>query len=397
MKEAFHDFPRDAWMLLGARAVSTAQESLLLVGLILRVQATGGREVANAGLMIAMAVPLVVTARWVGDVADRAESRRILLGGITAQVVACLILTTPPTATPGWAFYGACVLFQSGYAFVTPVWMVLAPRIVGDGGVQRLVGAQMLVTSLASPTGAAAAGILVDTSGSNAVPLASAGALAVVAALVLGIRTRRVGALDEDLSGGAGELAPLWADRVLRPVLVGTVVMVLVVQGVNVVEVFLVREGLGASATQYGFTEVSYAMGTAAASVVVGRLVTDRHRVWAITLGFAGCAAVCAAVSGVATFPVYLAMAGALGLANSVANGALGPLFLLRTPESHRGRVMAGLNGLLSGASVLALFAGGLLGTWLGPRATFLAGGLVALAIVTVMGAVTIPAVSRDY
>lgn len=397
MKRSLHNLPRDARLLLAARGASTALESMLIVGLILRVEASGAGPMANAGLMVAMAAPVVVTMRWAGRLADRADSRRILMSAVAVQVIACVVLVTPLAAAPGWALYGACVLFQVGYSFATPVWMALVPRIVGEDGVQRLAGTQMLVASFASPAGAALAGVLVDSVDTQAVPLVSAAILVVVAVLARAIRTRRQVNLDEGggTSSAAG-LAFIWGDRVLAGVLVGSMMAILVVQGVNVVEVFLVRNELGASATQYGLTEISFAAGTALASIIVARLATDRHRVSAIAIGFTTCALACIAVSVVGSFYMYLGLAGVLGLANAIGNGALGPLFLLRTTEAHRGRVMAALNGLFSAASILALFLGGLAGSWLGPRATFLAGGVLALPVIAIMGALTIPTAHRS-
>jgi len=394
---SFRELPRDAWLLLIARGIFSMLESLLLVALILRVESSGAGTLANAGLMISMAIPAVVTMRWAGRVADHADSRWILTWAILAEVIACLVLATSVTLDPGWIMYGACVVFQAGYSFANPVWMILIPKIVGETKVQQIAGAQMLITSLATPAGAGIAGVLVDLVGTQIVPVIAAGLLVVVGILARSIRTRHKGEAEiENETRETGGMASIRRDRVLLPVLIGGMMIGLVVGGVNVVEVFLVREDLGASATLYGLSEVFFAVGTAVASLIVMRLATDLNRTWAITLGFGGIGLVCVAISQVGNFYVYAGLLTLIGLCNAVGSGAVGPLFLLRTPEPLRGRVLATLNGMFSSASIVALFLGGLAGAWLGPRTTFLVAGLLAVPVIAVMGIVSIPASRRD-
>ena len=63
---------------------------------------------------------------------------------------------------------------------------------------------------------------------------------------------------------------------------------------------------------------------------------------------------------------------GVAGPARRVSNGAvnatLGPLYVLRTPEAERGRVLAAVTGVSRTGSVLALGLGGLVGGVLGAR-----------------------------
>jgi len=366
---------------------------MLVIGLILRVQISGAGPYANAALMIALAAPAVLTMHWAGRVADRLDSRKILLAAVTLQLVACLVLATPWTAHPGWLMYCACLAFQVGYSFATPVWMALIPRIVGEDGVQGLAAAQMLIASFTAPLGAALSGVLVGAFGTQLVPLVAVTLLVPVGVMMRAIKTRRqVQAEQTDSTSTPGGLGFIFRDRVLAVVLIGTVVALLVIQGVNVVEVFLVRDDLGATPAQYGFTEVFVAIGTAAAAVAVTRLTNDTRRAAAITIGFATCALVCVAISQVGSFGAYLVMATIIGAGNALANGALGPLFLLRTLETHRGAVIAAFTGVTSAASIIALLVGGLIGAWLGPRDTFLAGGLMAIPVILIMGLLAIPA-----
>ncbi len=233
---------------------------------------------------------------------------------------------------------------------------------------------------------------MVDLIGPRLVPLLGVAALIAVLVLARMIRTRRQGGQAGPEAILRGGLGFIWGDRVLAAVLIGTLVVALAVQGVNVVEVYLVRQDLGATATQYGALEVFAAIGTALAALIVGRLTSDRGRAWAIAAGFGGCALALVAISQTPNYLLLAPLVTVLGLSNAVGNGALGPLFLLRTPEAERGQVMASLAGLLSAVSIIALIVGGLVGAWLSPRAIFLTAGLVALPVVLLMATIAIPA-----
>ncbi len=148
-----YDSPRDVGLLLTARGIALLLDSFLTVALVLRVEASGAGPWANAGLMIALAVPSVALMRWAGRVADRRDSRWVLTVAVAIQIIACLVLATPVAVRPGWVLSAACVVFQTGFTFANPIWMVLVPRIAGEEGVQRLSGNQMLISSVATPWG----------------------------------------------------------------------------------------------------------------------------------------------------------------------------------------------------------------------------------------------------
>ena len=74
-----------------------------------------------------------------------------------------------------------------------------------------------------------------------------------------------------------------------------------------------------------------------------------------------------------------------VGAFNGAANAAIGPLYVLRPAEADRGKVLASINGVSRAGSILALGLGGLVGSWLGPRVTFVGGGVLALLVVAAL------------
>jgi hypothetical protein len=70
-------------------------------------------------------------------------------------------------------------------------------------------------------------------------------------------------------------------------------------------------------------------------------------------------------------------------VSNGVANVDASTLLLGRTPEFCRGRVLATVNAMVRGSSLAAMVLGGLAGTLLGPRETFVVSGAL-MAVVAV-------------
>ena len=376
----------DAAAVVVARALMMAALSVVTVALLMRVHDAGHGPWATSAVFVVLAVPSILGMTVAGNLADRVDSRTLLIGALGAQLVATLALGSRADLawTLAWLF-----VFEAGFVLASPVWTALVPRIVGDEGVQRVAGAQMVASSLAQPLGAAAAGLLVDRVGHLRTPLAAAALTLVVLGVTLALRTRRGGRRDPsatDPSRGGG-LDHLRREPVLAALLAGAVVLVIGVQGVTVVEVFLVRDSLHASASAYGLGELAFGIGSVLAGVLVARVATDAGRLRTIVGGFALTGVICVAIGLAPDLTVYWMLLTLLGLTNAAANGCLGPIVVLRTPEHLRGRVVAVVSGVVSAASVVSLVAGGFVGTHLGPRTTFVLAGALGVAAALAMGA----------
>lgn len=384
----------DMRIVLPGRALSAAGTGMAMVAMVLHLHAVGAGPAATAALMITMALPTVALMGVAGRVADSRGSRGVLVVGHLAQVVAFagLALAAGPLGdhVPWWGLMPLVLLGQTGIAFAAPVWTALVPRIVGEERIGQAVAWQQGLSTAVSPLGAAASGVLYGLVG----PAAALGGAAMLEALLVVaaacVRTRRTGGVTgSDRGEGAervrGGLSVIRTDGVLGPLLAGLLVLVVCVEGVNVVEVFLARDSLGATPEQYGFTEFAFAGGAVLGAVLAGRIVSSRIRLCAVILGF-GLASVSLVGSGLApNFWVYLAACLAVGLTVSLGNAANGALMMERVADAERGRVASVLGGTTRAASLVALTLGGLAGTWLGPRPTFVAAGLGGAAVAVVL------------
>lgn len=371
---------RDWWVVLPAKSLAAAGQGLVSVALALRVHDSGSGPWAMTALLMCLALPTIATMGVAGHVADTRDSRRMLVATHVVQALAVLGLALLEGLA---ATYAMVLVFATAAAFGNPVWSALTPRIVGLDNIGQAVAWQQGLAAALTPGGAALGGVLYGMYGAQ-VPLLAGSALMlslVVAAAV--VRTRRGGRRDARLADIASSpglragLSVIRSDQLLAPLMAALFALVLVVEGVNVLEVFLCRDVLNATPAEYGFSEVAFGVGAVGGSVVAGLMRTARARALSAISSF-GCLALLIVASGLApSFWVYLALAVPLGVGNAVGNGVFGALVMTRVADHNRGKVMSTLGGTLRVASVSALALGGLAGSVLGPRPTFVAGGVL--------------------
>ena len=291
-----------------------------------------------------------------------------------------------------------------------PTWGAVVPRIVGDELVGRAIGFQQSLSSLAGLGGAAAGGLLYAAVGYHAsllIDTCTFALLVVVGALVrtrrgrrydAGTGTARVVSEGDDASiSGRSFIA---GDGLLHLLVPALYLVVLGLEAPNVVEVFLITDDLGASASVYGLVTAAFLLGQIAGPLLAVKISAESSRVaWT---------ACCAGVIGVLVIAIglspdvwlVLALFALCGLAGGVLTALIGTLVITRSPEHVRGRVLATVTGTAHGFSVLAMVLGGLGGQFIGARLTFVVCGVLGmLAAVVVLrsrrGLVTVAPTTR--
>jgi MFS family permease len=371
---------RDLFVALAGRMVSWFGDGVALVALTLRLQADGARPYEVGLLLAGGVVPQLLLARPIGRLVDTHDSRRLLVGGGLAELVATIPLIFLHSVVP---IVLLVAVLGAAASLTSATWSALTPRVVGEDHLAEAISAQQSLNVLVLVGAPAVGGLLAGTFGTGLPLTVDAATFVVVTVAAALIRTRRVPERAphvEQASGLGGGFAMLRADRVLAPLLAGVALVVFLVGMVDVVLVYLVRDTLHAGGVWYGVAEASWMAGMVAGAIGAGRINAEGAQV---RTTIAGAAVACAGVAAFAVAPavwilVPLSVLGGAG--NGYAGVCLSTLLTSRTPDSARGRVSAAAGAVFGAAQGASLLLGGAVAVVLSPRAIYAVGGLLGLA-----------------
>jgi Na+/melibiose symporter-like transporter len=375
---------RDTRLIVGAVGVSALGDFLLWIPLTLHIQRVTGSPLAIAVLMICLWSPIVLLSPVAGVLADRLETRRLLIWASLAQALLAgsLALALDSVA----AILALAALLGVGFAVAQPAEFALVPAIAGERRLAVVNGHVESARYAGMTAGPALGGALAAAGGTVAAMLVNAGTFVGVAVAAALLRTRR-----EPAARAAGEsrprardgITPLFADRTLAVVLGVVFVSLLFMSASIAAEVSFLKVDLGASDALYGALFASWTVG-----MVVGALVVSR-RVRAGALATAALVAVAVQGVGLGLPTAWLAIGFAAamwftgGVGHGVKNVLARTLIAQRVPSRLHSRAFAAYNGLRNGAELVALAAGGVLIATIGARTTLtLAGAIPVLAVV---------------
>lgn len=364
----------DVYVAAGARAVSVCGDFLAATTLALVLQQAGHGGLAVSGLMVAAALPLALAAPIAGRIADRVDSRTILVVAGFAQAAICVVLafTHHPVAVIGLVALLAC-----GLAVTQPTLAALIPEMVREDDLAKASGINQTAGVIGMMIAPALAGVLLGQTGARLPLLLDAASYLslVVAGFVL--RTRRRQKAEAKIS--AGTSFRLRDDRVLT-VMVGAMAAVIAGVGLfNVVAVFLIRDTLGASTTVFGLVEACWTVGMLVGSVLFARVPRDRMTVRGLLLISAAICVPMLAAAGVgsAGWLVPLWLLGGLG--NAGANVYVMVIIADRTAKAVRGRAFAVTAAAFQGAGLAGLLLAGPLVERFEPRPLVAASAVLGL------------------
>lgn len=386
----------DVWLVSASRGVSTCGDFLAATTLTLALQSAGAGGLAVSGLMLAATLPLAALAPLTGRLADRVDSRLLLVVAGLGQAAGCLGLAY---AGHPALLIALVTLLAAGLAVTQPVLSALVPAMVRAEDLPRAAALNQTAGTLGALAGPALAGVLVGGFGARLPLLLDAASyLALVVAGLL-IRTRRGGGRRPATIPGT-PTAPAAGWRLRRdPLLVAMITtiagVIAAVGAINVVEVFFIRETLGSSATVYGLVTGAWTLGILVGAWLFARvarqLVDDGRLLVGYLALLAGCCLmilVSAAVpSALLLVPVWLLG----GVGNGGANVFDNVLLARRVPEASRGRAYAALSASVQGAAMVGFLLGGLLLEVAPPRLLVAGCGVAGLLVI----ALVVPSVIR--
>jgi MFS family permease len=385
-----------------AKAVSNCGDMLAATALALVLQTRGEGGLAVAGIMLAAALPLVVVGPFAGRLADRVDSRTLLITVGLAQSAVCVALAF--TRPPG-LIIGLVAVLATGLAITGPTMGALTPLMVGRPNLAKASAIGQTASTVGMLIAPALGGVLVGAFGSRVPLLIDAATYLAIPVAGLVIRTRRGGrfrtaqaAANNGTAGSDRHVTfRLRSDALLWPLFVMIGAVIAAISAVNVVEVFFIRETLHSSTTIYGIVSATWLGG-----MVVGALIAARQR--RDDVGTARAlllfnVATCVTIS-VAGFVPHVAWLVPLwlvgGVLNASENVAIGVILGSRVLPEVRGHAGATFNSIAGGANASGFLLGGVLLTVAGPRTLVVACGVAGLVAAAVFSPPLVRAIRRE-
>ncbi|WP_458244637.1 MFS transporter [Streptomyces sp. MAI_2237] len=377
---------REVYILAGMRGLSFAGDIAAETAIALQLQAQGAGSYAVMALLLAATVPPVLLSPLTGRVADRFDSRTLIVGVGTLQALVCVAMTlwTSPAV-----LIALSVLLSAGLAFTHPVFGALPSAIVGKDNVPRASSISQTWAMAGMVAAPGIAGFLIGRFGVTVPLLIDALSFAAVVAGGLLIRTRLHKGRDAAAAkGGADADKPVTpykvtSDRFLTAVLILSGAVMAAASIINVLIVFYVRETFGASEETFGLIMSAWMLGLIPGGMLVRRLKRLSHE--AILIGTFLCIAVAILGTGLAPGVWWILPFYVLG---GIGNGAQATvthiLLNVRVPDTHRGRAFAALGAVSNTGPALGYLIGGAILSFTTPRYGFLAAGVFALAALAV-------------
>lgn len=380
---------RDLALVATGRGVSLLGDQVATLGLVLWASLRGEGALAVTALIVAASLPQLVAAPLAGLLADRVPTRRlvatvsVLQSAVGVALVAAVASGSLPLVVLG------VLALNVGQAVANPAWQALVPTIATGDDLPRALSLLQTVTALAMLVGPAVGGLLVGGLGISvalAVDAASYLALAVVALL---LRVERRPEVQEHEKGAAWAGVQLVVrSPLLRAMFVLLATTLLAVGAVNVAEVFLLTQTLGATPQVYGAIGALFAIGLMAGAIAGRRTLGVRASArllvgvlaWMSTALVVLGLAPTLAVAGVATF--------AVGAGNGLLNVLVQSIVVRRTPEPVLGRVFAALSALIGAGMIVATTAGGALLAVVDVRTLIVSCAVLSLVVIAAVGRV---------
>ena len=379
---------RDLNVLVGAVGLSALGDWLALVPLSLEIEETTGSGILVALLFVAVWSPAVLLAGPAGLLADRYDTRRVLLLVSLAQAaVAFGLAFVSGTA----AILALAALLGIGFAVAQPAEFALVPRVAGEARLTLANGRVETARYVGFTAGPLAGGLLAAAGGLRIAMLVNGLTFLAVAAAAVVVRCPDLEScvVPEPSEGRVwAGAAFLVRDRVLAVVMTVAFVSLLFMTASAAAEVFFATDYLGIGDVGYGALLTCWTLGMALGATLGPRRVAPGMLALGALVAIAvqGLGLAAPALWLVPAFAFGLYLVG--GLAHGTKNVLIRTLIHERVPSSLHGRAYASYNALRNGAELVALVGGGLLVAAIGARWTlFLAGavpmaaGLVAIAV----------------
>ena len=352
----------------------------------------GGTAGDLAAAQVALAVPQVFLMMFAGSLADKSDSRVILLWVNLLAAIPPIVLgwLTYSGALEYWHIIVFGLLMSASFAFMVPTRDALLSR-VATGNIQNSVMMALIAQFAAQLLGYILAGA--------AAPIAGPWALLAMQtiALVIGFLVTLalpdfppVPSQDDERSGWKAGFSIVWKSSVMRPVILSSVGTGIFFIGIFMVTLpLIVTDIFGGGQLEISILNFTFWGGTIVSTVIMmtRRPVERRGRAMVGAL-IVGCFALML-VPIAPTFGAVCAIAGAWGLAAGVNMTMARTIVQVEAPPDARGRVLAFYSLGFVGSAPVGATLSGIVTEFIGPLATTFLCAVSMLILVTILIAVT--------
>jgi MFS family permease len=368
-----------------ARFLATLAWQMLGVAVGIQVFALTDSALALGFVGLAQFLPFFALVLPAGQLADRADRRRVLMGAYALEglATATLLAFTLSGSARTWPIFAAMVLLGSGRAFWMPAGQAITPSLVPTALFPSAIAINSTLFQTAVISGPALGGFLYAL-GPQVVYGTALAMFACVVALIATIRPRlaqraeRV--VDRDVWEG---LRYVLRHRILVgaisldlfAVLFGGATALLPMVAADVLHVGSVGVGLLRSAPAVGAALTAGALALRPVRRHVGR--------WLFSgVALFGLATVVFGVSR--SLPLSLGALALLGAGDMLSVYVRHMLVQLETPDAIRGRVSAVNSMFIGSSNELGEFESGLTAHWFGLVPAIVVGGIATLLVCAV-------------
>lgn len=382
-------------LLALAGSISWMGSTLTTFAVVLQYKDAYGPNGVSA-IMLSMILPTIFAAPYAGVLADRVRAAILLPALLSIMGLSTFMLSfdlgfvwslvflaiTATCGTPVGASFNATL---ANYA--TPEDL---PRVMGLLQTGSSVGAML---------GPGLAGYLVTATGSFAWSFridAASFLILALAIIALRIDRRPQPQVEGEKIRAMDGVKLIMKNDLVRALVILITMVIVAVSVINIGEVFLVMDELGADAITYGIVAATFAFGS-----VVGAVATSVFKVpekYHAPISVAALVALSLITLTLAFAWHWIVVAVAwfiAGFFNAGLNAYGISLIINRTPEEIRGRVMAAVRAMFSTASVVGMGIAGLLIAGFGIRNVLGAAGIVCIAIIVVLAPAVLKASRR--
>jgi len=349
----------------------------------------GGTAGQLAAAQVALAVPQVFLMMFAGSLADKSDSRQILL---RVNLLAAL----PPIAL-GWLTYSDQLAYwhviafglvmSATFAFMVPTRDALLSR-VATGNIQHAVMMALVAQFAAQLLGYILAGIAAPLAGPWALLLMQSLALLVGFAFTLALPNfPPTKSPDEDTGGWKKGFSIVWHSSVMRPVILSSVGTGVFFIGIFMVTLpLIVTDIFDGGQLEISVLNFTFWGGTILSTLVMmGRRPVERRGRAMVGALIVGCFALLL-VPIAPNFTALCAIAGAWGLAAGVNMAMARTIVQVEAPPEARARVLAFYSLGFMGSAPVGATLSGIVTELIGPLATtFLCAASMLVLVLTLI------------